>query len=926
MRAEKSPIALVVLFLFVATAAFGFGKNKINFIDFKWKYYKVGKFEFYYYEQEKELVQPVIDLFLEAYEHHRRVLKHELQYDIPVVLYKNHFHFEQTNIAPWFIPLGVGGFAEISKLRVVIPINGSRERLRELVYHELCHSFQYDILFNSRLTQLISKAPQWIMEGMCDYLSDDWSAQGNMVVWDAAVNDKIPSLEDLADFSYLPSPYVGYKLGQWAVKYIIDNYGMDAYLNFLWRLKKNLRMESFLDEACKEAFGVKLKELSDSFIKHVKKRAWQRFEEKEDPATAYGDPLLKDEQGATVFAPAFSPSGELMAVFYTKRNKIDIDIFPAKGGKPIKSITESFGWTSYLGIIDQGHPIAWSPDGDYIAFIARQDSGRILYIVNILNNQVHAKVKIPYPSARSVAFSPDGERILFAAENNKGSPEIFTYNRAERSFSQITNDEFYDDYPIWMPNGKAIVYSSERDGYFKLVYLSLEDNSAIQLTFGEGNDIYPVCAPDGKSIYYISDSYDNTYNLFCIDLESEQIRQLTDVFTGIEHPAITPDGKKIAFSTYYSSMYHVHTIEVPQKAKKTETIDSSTDQPGKVNLFDKPPDGKKPPFRLLPDENLMVEVGISSGGIFTGNTQASFSDIMGNHRLVLLGVSEAGYQTLNVYYQYIRYRWDFFSGFSDGDRIYYTYGDYYIRQDRSITAGIQYPLNIFYRTGFFLYHQRTKAEFYYQSGSKIRYQATAATINLTGDTALYSYFGPISGYRFQIDYSRSIYSPSETDMDFSELTVDARKYLRLSKRSLFAVRAVGAFSYGDDRLFYSIGGSGTVRGIDWASLTGTRVAFVNFELRFPFIDILQLPLGIRITGLRGNIFWDVGAAWFDSDEFKPTEKQDGHYRFQDAKSSVGYGIRFDIGPFELWFDFAHRFDLVKVDPDTRYEFSIGRKF
>ena len=100
---------------------------------------------------------------------------------------------------------GVGGFAEIFKRRVVIPFTGSLKDFREVIFHELVHIFQYDIIYQKPFARIYSgeflySAPLWFIEGTADYLANDVAAVGKMVLRDACLIDQFPSLNDLENF------------------------------------------------------------------------------------------------------------------------------------------------------------------------------------------------------------------------------------------------------------------------------------------------------------------------------------------------------------------------------------------------------------------------------------------------------------------------------------------------------------------------------------------------------------------------------------------------------------------------------------------------------------------------------------------------------------------------------------------------------
>ena len=90
----------------------------------------------------------------------------------------------------------------------------------------------------------------------------------------------------------------------------------------------------------------------------------------------------------------------------------------------------------------------------------------------------------------------------------------------------------------------------------------------------------------------------------------------------------------------------------------------------------------------------------------------------------------------------------------------------------------------------------------------------------------------------------------------------------------------------------------------------------------PLIDVLATPI-IVLQQMRGVIFFDIGAAKFDGDDF--TFMREG--RFIDAKASIGWGISFTFLGLPLNWDFAKRFDGKDLlDEGFRTSFWIGQTF
>ena len=151
-RLRTAGIPAVALVLALGAAPAGaqfipyFGKNKVNYDNFSWRVYKSPHFEVYYYPEFEQHLARVVSYAESGYQKISSDLKHEINFPIPIILYKTHSEFEQTNLFPDIVPEGVLAFAEPVRGRMVIPIDEAPDRLQGLITHELTHIFEFDLI------------------------------------------------------------------------------------------------------------------------------------------------------------------------------------------------------------------------------------------------------------------------------------------------------------------------------------------------------------------------------------------------------------------------------------------------------------------------------------------------------------------------------------------------------------------------------------------------------------------------------------------------------------------------------------------------------------------------------------------------------------------------------------------------------------
>ncbi len=199
---------------------------------------------------------------------------------------------------------------------------------------------------------------------------------------------------------------------------------------------------------------------------------------------------------------------------------------------------------------------------------------------------------------------------------------------------------------------------------------------------------------------------------------------------------------------------------------------------------------------------------------------------------------------------------------------------------------------------------------------------TYGSAGLVFDNTYWTWEGPARGTRARLGADISLLS----DREFRDLYFDARNYQRLGRRFVFASRVYGLGSFGRDADRYYIGGE-VVRGYGWGEFydaTGPAVGLAGIELRYPFIDELDIafPLPLKLGGIRGVAFLDAGMVFRDS--MRVWDGSDGG-RLDDLKLSTGVGIRIQISYFALMFDWAKPLSATE-NKGWKFIFGLGTDF
>jgi outer membrane protein assembly factor BamA len=286
-----------------------------------------------------------------------------------------------------------------------------------------------------------------------------------------------------------------------------------------------------------------------------------------------------------------------------------------------------------------------------------------------------------------------------------------------------------------------------------------------------------------------------------------------------------------------------------------------------------------------------------------------------------------------------------------------TWQDWYIANeigfDQRISGGsavAAYPLNMRNRVGAGLYgDQRRRKYFYDPEGERIPFRddnMLGGLASFNRDTAQWGYYHPTAGMRMAYTLRQTV-PASSSSLFYTEQILDARRYIRISRRVSLAFRAAAGLGTGRDPQNFFIGGGSTLRGYRYDELYGSRFGLGSFEFRFPIIDYVVWPIeGFAIGGFRGLFFVDAGTAWgdYNNESIYPDDHQwhtdeedleysrftfatsDGGWHLVHGKMAFGTGFRWWLGYFDLKFDWGWRTNLREVEQPSRFQFSLGTDF
>ncbi len=461
MKKVLSLIACLSAFLHMETMAqvntVEFGKNRVQYQKFKWKYYQTENFNSYFSQDGLGLgkfVAQVAELELPAIE---EFVEYGLQRRANIVIYNNYDEMQQSNIGLGIDWQNTGGITKLVNNKMIVYFDGNHDNLRRQIRQGIAKILVDNILFGDDLgefaaNQALLDLPKWLTDGYISYAAENWST---------TLDDDLRGVmlagqyNNFYQFAFEKPLLAGHSF--W--KYIADKYGKSktTYFLYLSRIYRNL------NNASNKIAKKKFKKLLQDFMTDVQQQ------------------YFKDIRGRRN-----TPRGQLsVSETIGKKDYIRFNANPIprsfsyamvefKQGLYQVILMENFVNKKVLlkqGVRtreDDKHPnyplLAWDGKGTRLAVLYNEEGKTKFFVYDLVNKVKLWKQEIDkFDQVQDMKYMLDNNTLVMSAVRS-GQTDIFVYKIDKQTIDQVTNDVYDDLDPSFVafPNKTGILYSSNR--------------------------------------------------------------------------------------------------------------------------------------------------------------------------------------------------------------------------------------------------------------------------------------------------------------------------------------------------------------------------------------------------------------------------------------------------------------------------------
>lgn len=452
---------------------------------------------------------------------------------------------------------------------------GSEKWLRKVVAHELAHIFHFQATrTNMGLWNYVigNPTPSFWTEGFAQYQTEKWDSQrGDRWLRMAVFDDRI----NYNDGQSLYNGRLIYALGNSQLRYFSEAYGDTTLAKMLAERESiifGLEYHEF-EKAFKKATGKSYSDFNDEWRKHVNIYYNTLASQMERVDSLGSEP--KSLPGQYYFDIKYSPDFSQIAVLSIPSLE-----------RPVRRLyivqNDSVGSSKIVAEGNVSADLGWNPNGNQIAF-TRTERGANSSLVNdihIVDTDSGKEQRITHNRrAAYPAFSPDGNEIAYIV-NNGGTANVHILNLDDQSERQLTNytGDVQLIHMVWNHHRNELVFQRfNAEGNRHLVVLNADTGADRILDDGITDNRMPVISPDGSKIAFNS-LMDEVPNVFIIDLDTDEIHRVTNLFTGGEVYSWIVDGdsvqtEKLAIkATETKRREHLYMVDANRKADGDEAV------------------------------------------------------------------------------------------------------------------------------------------------------------------------------------------------------------------------------------------------------------------------------------------------------------------------------------------------------------------
>lgn len=528
-----------------------FGKNRLQYKNFKWRYYSTENFDIYFYDGGNEIAKVATEYLEKEFDRVTDVLGTVSYSKTEIFLYNSPTDLLQSNIGVNDNSFDVAGQTDFVKPLTEIAYPGNAEEFKKVLVYKLSSMLIYDMMFGGSLSDMFQNSyllllPEWFMNGAARYTAYGWDVEMDDFIRDMIRNK---NLKKLAKFT----GYEAELIGQSVWNFIAERYGTSNVSNIL-NLTRIIRNE---ERSISGTLGIPYKAFLAEWSNYYMEQT--SFIDQNYILPDKGSKVDSNKKGVNIKDVKISPEGNYYA--YTTNFKGKYKVILRRIDKNKEKIILKGGYKVINQEPDKNIPLISWKDENTLGIINTKYGKNYLWIYEVGSKKKVKKELTRINQIKDFDIVRNGNLAVLSADRN-GDHDLYLISLKRNSIKRITSD-FYDDVnPRFIPGTSSIIFSSNRttdtidvkgrdidkisDVYNIFIYnIDSTKKTVHRITNTLSKSIKPI-AVNSNDYYYLSEQQ-GIYNLYKYDLSKNLYHQVSNFGTGIQDYDISYDKRYFSF-------------------------------------------------------------------------------------------------------------------------------------------------------------------------------------------------------------------------------------------------------------------------------------------------------------------------------------------------------------------------------------------
>ena len=176
-------------------------------------------------------------------------------------------------------------------------------------------------------------------------------------------------------------------------------------------------------------------------------------------------------------------------------------------------------------------------------------------------------VGAPTRSYEYPRISPDGGRV--AVDTDDQERDVWAWDEARRTLNRLTFAPGFDVCPVWMPGGRRVIFSSDRDGKQNLYAIAADGTGAAErLTNSPNKQAATAVTADGTQLIFTEAAPQTGEDVMQVTVTgTHTVEPLVQTPASERNGIVSPDGRWLAYEANDSGAFEIYVRPYPDVAR-----------------------------------------------------------------------------------------------------------------------------------------------------------------------------------------------------------------------------------------------------------------------------------------------------------------------------------------------------------------------